>query len=342
MLSLRKDVRCAIDPKRFPRSNARVRTYVPLLQSTRKETFRASCGSSRETSKLFMMHFLSFRSTVSPRLAALYRRSPLTLMALYMGGICVISPTIAAASFKSASSVTCSHGARSSTSVAASWLGVPSPSRNTPVYTLSMPVKLSTIFVALPTHKIKRPVASGSSVPQWPTFFTPNFRVIDRVFPTTSNEVQPLGLSMSSTRFCHVSALGGGCGGDRKKGGGGGFFFFFGVDEASPSDAVASADAAAAARLMTETRRACREKAARPKGATRARQRAPRSANIALVKRRAARYERPCGLALRARRRHVVAKRENLTPPIRGHFVERRGFRTSASPFFGARARLRP
>lgn len=180
-------------------------------------------------------------------------------------------------------------------------------------------------------------------MPQWPTFFTPNLRVIDRVFPTTSNEVQPLGLSMRSTMFCHFSALGGGFGGDRKKGGGGGFFFFFpGVVEEAPSDAVASSDAAAAARLMTETRRACREKAARPKGATRAGQRAPRSANIALVKRRAARYERPCGLALRARRRHVVAKRENLTPPIRGRFVERRGFRTSASPFFGARARLRP
>ena len=282
-----------------------MRTYVPLLQSTRNFTFRASSPSSRVTSKLCITHRRSFRSTVSPLRAALYRRSPLTLMALYMGGICVISPTIAAASAANIASVTCSHGARSSTSVAASWLGVPSPSRNTPVYTLSMPVKLSTIFVALPTHKISKPVASGSSVPQWPTFFTPNLRVIDRVFPTTSNEVQPLGLSMRSTMFCHFSALGGGFGGDRKKGGGGGFFFFFpGVVEEAPSDAVASSDAAAAARLMTKVRRAWRAESARPRGATRARERAPRSANIALVKCHAARYERPRGLALRARRRH--------------------------------------
>ena len=112
--------------------------------------------------------------------------------------------------------------------------------------------------------------------------------------------------------FCHVSALGGGFGGDRKKGGGGGFFFFFpGVVEEAPSDAVASSDAAAAARLMTKLRRACRAEAARPRGTTRARERAPRNTNMPMGKRHAASYERACGLALRARGGDVMGG-ENL------------------------------
>jgi hypothetical protein len=38
--------------------------------------------------------------------------------------------------------------------------------------------------------------------------------------PTTSKEVHPLGLSMSSTMFCHVSTEGGGSGGCTHVGGG--------------------------------------------------------------------------------------------------------------------------
>ena len=63
----------------------------------------ASSPSSRVTSKLCITHRRSFRSTVSPLRAALYRRSPLTLMALYMGGICVISPIVAASAANIAS-----------------------------------------------------------------------------------------------------------------------------------------------------------------------------------------------------------------------------------------------
>ena len=143
--------------------------------------------------------------------------------------------------------------------------------------------------------------------------------------------------------FCHVSALGGGFGGDRKKGDGGGFFFFFffGVVEVSPSDfgPVASSDAAAA--LMTKLRRACRAEAARPRGTTRARERAPRSANIVPGKCHAAMYERPCGLALRARGGDHVGG-ENLvlvlhSEKILGRFSPCRVPKLSPSPFFGAR-----
>ena len=215
---------------------------MPLLHATSKCTRRGS-SASRVTSKAVTTQFLGFLSTVSPRRAALYRRSPLTLMAEYMGGIWTTSPTNFRASSVNRWSLTCSHGKTSSTSVHASWLGVPSPSRIVPVYRLSMPVNVSTSFVALPTHRMSRPVAIGSSVPQWPTFFTPaKAREMPRVFPTTSNDVHPGGLSTRRTMFCHVSASAGAAGGRRKCGGGiarFAFFFFVsgGVADASEADA---------------------------------------------------------------------------------------------------------
>ena len=186
-------------------------------------------------------------------------------MALNIGGICVMSPSMAFAPATRSASVTCSHGALSSTSSQQSCDGVPSPSFIVPVYTLSMPVNESTIFVALPMQRMSKPVAFGSSVPQCPTFLLPILLDSHRVLPTTSKEVHPLGLSMRRTMFCHVSGVGGGLGGRRKCGGGRGGFSYFASFLGAASSPVASAAAGApsstAAEDASETRRTARGRA---------------------------------------------------------------------------------
>src|SRR5205809_187005 len=64
-----------------------------------------------------------------------------------------------------------------------------------PSYTLSADINLSESLVARPSTMMSRPVALGSSVPQWPTFLISKRR---RMAPTTSCEVGPTGLSISS------------------------------------------------------------------------------------------------------------------------------------------------
>src|ERR1051326_4727197 len=56
-------------------------------------------------------------------------------------------------------------------------------------------MSFSESLVARPRRRINNPVALGSSVPQCPTFLISKFR---RMFSTTSWEVGPAGLSMSS------------------------------------------------------------------------------------------------------------------------------------------------
>ena len=238
-----------------------------------------------------MVHARSLRSTVSPLRAALYNRSPFTLIALNIGGICLMSPSMALAPAAKSASLTCSHGRRSSTSSQQSCDGVPSPSFIVPVYTLSIPVNESTIFVALPTQRMSKPVAFGSSVPQCPTFLLPIRRDSHRVLPTTSKDVQPFGLSMRSTMFCHVSGVGGGLGGRRKCGGGrGGFSYlasFLGAASASP---VASAAAGApsstwVAEDASETRRHARGRAGYRTRAGAARGRHARASIVDIIER---------------------------------------------------------
>ena len=68
-----------------------------------------------------------------------------------------------------------------------------------PVYVFGKPMKLSICLVILPTQTMSNPVANGSSVPAWPTFIFLSFdilRNLKRILLTTSNEVQPLGLSI--------------------------------------------------------------------------------------------------------------------------------------------------
>ena len=109
----------------------------------------------------------------------------------------------------------------------------------------------------------------GSRVPQWPTFLLPNLRDIERVLPTTSNEVQSWGLSMRRTMFCHASTEGGGSGGLRKCGGGTGFLPDFGR---GASASAAEAEARNAARRGTaNVLRGTREETTSPTGARHAR-----------------------------------------------------------------------
>src|SRR5437879_2332364 len=54
-------------------------------------------------------------------------------------------------------------------------------------------MSFSESFVARPRRRMRRPVALGSRVPQWPTFLMRNWR---RTFSTMSWEVGPAGLSI--------------------------------------------------------------------------------------------------------------------------------------------------
>src|SRR5207245_2219854 len=78
----------------------------------------------------------------------------------------------------------------------ASWLAVTSPSLSVPTYSLSSAIRRSWIFVPRPSVRISNPVARGSSVPQWPTFFVPSAR---RAIATTSCDVIPAALSTRRT-----------------------------------------------------------------------------------------------------------------------------------------------
>src|SRR6476469_2245287 len=70
------------------------------------------------------------------------------------------------------------------------------PNERVPAYSLSSLIRRSWIFVPRPRVRRSRPVAIGSSVPQWPTLFICRRR---RTIATTSCEVIPAALSTRST-----------------------------------------------------------------------------------------------------------------------------------------------
>src|SRR6266705_133601 len=70
------------------------------------------------------------------------------------------------------------------------------PSTNFPTYSLSSLMSKSWAFVPRPTVIRSKPVAIGSSVPQWPTLLIWSLR---RISATTSCEVIPSALSTSRT-----------------------------------------------------------------------------------------------------------------------------------------------
>src|SRR5438067_2192921 len=87
-------------------------------------------------------------------------------------------------------------GRSSTTFPALSCVSVSTPRIIVPEYSLSSLIKRSWIFVPRPSVSKSKPVAIGSSVPQWPTFFICKRR---RTIATTSCEVIPAALSTRST-----------------------------------------------------------------------------------------------------------------------------------------------
>src|SRR4029077_16498966 len=77
---------------------------------------------------------------------------------------------------------------------------------NVPTYSLSSLMSKSCTFVPRPTVSRSKPVAIGSSVPQWPIFFVPSCR---RASATTSCDVIPSALSTSKTPSGDAGALNG-------------------------------------------------------------------------------------------------------------------------------------
>src|SRR5215471_16520717 len=117
-------------------------------------------------------------------------------MALMAGGICWISPVRSRAAAWTAARVTPLAGAPAMTLPSASQVSVAWPSLIVARYSFSVRARCPSSRVALPTPTTSTPVASGSSVPAWPTRLVPVRR---RSFATTSWEVHPAGLSMMSS-----------------------------------------------------------------------------------------------------------------------------------------------
>src|SRR4030095_403947 len=92
------------------------------------------------------------------------------------------------------------------TSPSRSCVAVVTPRTNVPTYSLSSLISKSCTFVPRPTVSRSRPVAIGSSVPQWPIFFVPSCR---RASATTSCDVIPSALSTSRTPSGDADALNG-------------------------------------------------------------------------------------------------------------------------------------
>ena len=132
------------------------------------------------------------RSTSRPCRARSYSFWPLILMAEYIGGICRMSPVNRGSAAATSGAVTAT-GCSSSTRPETSCVSVTRPSRSVATYSFSPLSAKETPRVACPTKTGSTPVAMGSSVPAWPTFFV--FRM-PRSLAHTSMDVQSAGLSM--------------------------------------------------------------------------------------------------------------------------------------------------
>src|ERR1051325_819610 len=92
------------------------------------------------------------------------------------------------------------------TSPSRSCVAVVTPRTNVPTYSLSSLMSRSWTFVPRPMVSRRRPVAIGSSVPQWPIFFVPSCR---RANATTSCDVIPSALSTRRTPSGDAGAFNG-------------------------------------------------------------------------------------------------------------------------------------
>ena len=136
------------------------------------------------------------RSTSTPSRASSCSRRPSTFLADTIGGTCSMSPVSPAAAARTSSRSTAAMSHVPVTSPEASSVDVAVPSTTSPTYRLSSPDRNVSSRVARPTPSTSTPVASGSSVPEWPTLRVPSR---PRALATTSCDVQPAGLSTTAT-----------------------------------------------------------------------------------------------------------------------------------------------
>mmetsp|Transcript_44124 Transcript_44124/g.120259 ORF Transcript_44124/g.120259 Transcript_44124/m.120259 type:complete len:255 (+) Transcript_44124:392-1156(+) len=159
------------------------------------------CSAEMRTSR-------ASRSTTTPSRASSYSRLPSLWSAENMGGTCLMSPRKSAAARSRSAWLTCACGRVSVVSPVESSVSVSTPSTPTPRYRLAPERYEVRSRQPLPTPMTSTPVASGSSVPPWPTLtliFCPPFRAFSSfcsthlILPTTSAELQPCGLYTAIT-----------------------------------------------------------------------------------------------------------------------------------------------
>src|SRR3989441_6992103 len=172
--------RCAPHPSAAPMSRARDRRYVPPLtvaRNSRSGTAASTISSSRISTGR------AAGSTVSPRRARRYARSPSIFTAEYAGGRCSYRPRNLPITSASCDGVIPVQGAVATPEPVTSSVPVVTPSRMTPSYDFGHSVAKVASRVARPTTSTSNPLGNGSSVPRWPTRCSPSVR---RTISTTS------------------------------------------------------------------------------------------------------------------------------------------------------------
>src|SRR4051794_36158393 len=155
-----------------------------------------SSGNVPEISNEYTVTGRGCRSTSMPSRASSCSRFPSTCTALTIGGICMIAPvSCSAAIIRAWSTVAVDMSKVPVTTPLASSVDVDVPKTISAVYVLPSAVRKRSRRVALPTPTSSTPVASGSSVPAWPTWRSSK-RL--RNIPTTSWLVTPAGLSTTA------------------------------------------------------------------------------------------------------------------------------------------------
>src|SRR5215217_2506806 len=145
------------------------------------------------------------RATSWPERTLAYARMPSILIAETADGTCISSPRSAASAVSICSSVSARAPTFAVTAPSASSVTVEMPSRMVASYAFFVNARYPSKRVALPIPTTRTPVAIGSSVPACPTFRVPASR---RILATTWWEVQPAGLSRTTTPDCGSSGLG--------------------------------------------------------------------------------------------------------------------------------------
>src|SRR5213594_203800 len=180
--------RCAPQPSASPTSRARLRRYVPPLTVARKPT---SGGAKVSSSSSVTSTRRGRNTTLSPRRARRYARSPATFTAEYAGGRWSYAPRNPASASSTRPRSTPRHASEVATvAPVVSSVAVVVPSRIRPSYALAHPAANSAKRVARPSTSTSSPDANGSSVPRCPTRSVPTAR---RTASTTSCDVGPSG-----------------------------------------------------------------------------------------------------------------------------------------------------